>query len=85
MRVKQLAHACCINTPTYVGKWNQNACSGRSSARVVAKPVNTVSNEAKQCGRGALLVVYSCSRIVLVRVLGCLNVVCKPELHRYKC
>jgi hypothetical protein len=52
---------------------------------VVAKPVNTVSSEPKRRGRVVVRVVSSCSRIVLVRVLGCLNVVSKPTLHKYKC
>jgi len=42
---------------------------------VTAKPVNTVSSEPKRRGFSGVVVVSSCSRIVLVRVLGCLNVV----------
>ena len=52
---------------------------------MAAKPVNTVSSEPKRRGQGAVVVVSNCSRIVLVRVLDCLNVVSEFKLHKYKC
>ena len=77
--VEQLAHACCLNTPTYVGKWNPKLVVGEGAPDCWVNP-SILSVADRNCA-GAVLLSWCPSVAGLLRCAFWLACTLSLNLH----